>query len=557
MALSPLEGLTDGLKRTVSAQKELTWTPPAMARSLDALVEVVEQIGAVVWLTASASASAGASGGSSAGVATDALSLGVGVSASAAASLSLGLSLGIGISATAGIDLAFAASIAKALTLSRDLDAALVSFNTSASAAANSEGRIVPGTEPDASAVTTATSTLSRQLGDAKVKAEAAAPAKPIEPITAQIRMPRMGAWHADISTSDEETLSGLTTFTVDGVTYVGTVKPSNSGLDGTRARCRVVGGRGGLSTKVQAKSYSGGAGTRVGTIVADILKDCGESLSDLSDAELLERRVPRWHITEGLASHALVKLADAVGGAWRVLRDGTLWFGVETWPEVSPEGLIVDEDWSEGAITFAAEAPNMIPGTVFQGQRIELVVHELGETLRTTARISSPSSAMNRFLAPLRQEIDYSRLWPSRVVAQNDDGTVSILPDDEKIKAKGLDKVRVRHGVPGLRVRFKQGARLALGFLGGDPSRPYAALPEDETAEQANSHIDSIEFQAGGRSAPLARVGDPVQVFVTTGVPIPVSGTITPPGAAFVGFMTITTPLFATIQGGNAKLTG
>jgi hypothetical protein len=64
-----------------------------------------------------------------------------------------------------------------------------------------------------------------------------------------------------------------------------------------------------------------------------------------------------------------------------------------------------------------------------------------------------------------------------------------------------------------------------------------------------------TIRFNKGG--APLARLGDPV--LVAPGV-LPVAGTITPPGgppAAFVGTITVSTPLPGAITGGNPTLLG
>jgi len=168
---------------------------------------------------------------------------------------------------------------------------------------------------------------------------------------------------------------------------------------------------------------------------------------------------------------------------------------------------------------------------------------------LRTEAHAVSASSALNRALRGLRQKIDYSRLYPCKVAAQNGDGTLSLVPDDARMKGHGLERVKIRYGLPGFKANVRGGARVRLGFDAGDPSRPFAALWD----EDGESSVDSIEFLPHSQQAGVARIGDPVDVFVDPGVPIPVVGTLD--GQPFVGEMTLATPLLAVIAGGNDSL--
>ncbi len=310
--------------------------------------------------------------------------------------------------------------------------------------------------------------------------------------LSAEVTVPRIHAWHADLIIDSVETVSGAVTLDFEGLSFVGTVL--RAGVYAGRLGVRMVGGAGGLTTELPARSY---IETSVGTVLADILRESGETLSATSDASILAAGLMKWHREVGPASHALVNLLDKVGATFRVLRDGTIWVGVTSYPVVSPTHVLVDEDWVAGIITIAPDAPELEPGTTFLGQKIELVVHRLlPKSLRTEAHITSSSSSLNKFLRYIRRQVDYSRLYPARVAAQNADGTLQIVPDDEKIRAAGLDKVPYRLGVPGT-VKVAQGQRVLVGFEAGDPSRSFAigwgAADADELALLAGTDFVAL----------------------------------------------------------------
>lgn len=152
--------------------------------------------------------------------------------------------------------------------------------------------------------------------------------------------------------------------------------------------------------------------------------------------------------------------------------------------------------------------------------------------------------------------ETRYHKKYPCEVVDQAEDYTLSLRPDDPSIAGDGLDGVPIRHGVPGIRVRVSPGARVQLGFENGKPDKRYASLFEDDP-----DTVIGVEFVPGGNAAPVARVGDSVDVFLETGVPIVISGTVTSPvlgptPAPFSGIITITTPVIGVIASGNPDFT-
>ncbi len=495
------DALDAKLSKLVEKQLAYRWTPPVLAKNLQASLGSVAKIGASMKLASPA----GNATPPSAGRKTDALSLGVGVSASAALSISAGISIGVGFSATLSLGAKLITSLNEAVSKTNTLEQQLVAFNAAAQLKAGTNGVMPAGQKVDQGAVNGALRSLNDHLGGCERQASAAAEARPVSPIAAELRHPRMGAWHCDLELDADSIQAGKIKFQLDDLEFTGTVLPERTGVDGSRAKCTVVAGNGNLSHDVTAHSYSSSAGVRVGSIVHDILKECGEDLSDLSDKAALDKKLPRWHVTGGTAKDALTRLAEATDCAWRVLRDGTVWFGVETWPEVAPDGTLTNESWHDGTVELASETPNMVPGTVYQGQKIEHVVHRYGTNLRTEISTSSPSSAFGALFKSRQREVDYSREYPCKVVTQNPDGTVQLLPDDEVMKARGLDHVPIRYGMPGMKATIANGARCHLAFAAGDPSRPFVCSWEYDP-----SKVTLMSVLDGGQS--LSRVGDLVQ---------------------------------------------
>ncbi len=354
--------------------------------------------------------------------------------------------------------------------------------------------------------------------------------------LCAEIRMPRIGAWRADIQSDDEADRSGTVTIEIDGLEFVGTALPGRFGVNGTRVLGRIVGGAGMLTTTLPAKSYESPSGVRVGAILADILRECGETLSSTAEAATVNAKLRRWHRASGPAQHAIASLMDRVGADWRVLADGTVWIGAASWPEANLPHVLEDEDWTTGVKTIAPDTPALTPGVTFLGMQVERVVHRVNSDgeLRTEAHSRSVRDALQAALGRVEKAIQFSRMYRARVASQNADGTLQLVPDDEEMKGRGLDKVPIRNGLPGFVVKVLPGARVMFGFNGANPDDPYVAHFD----EDGSSNLTSIEYKKNGLSAPLARVGDAVAAYIPY-TPVPVPGS--PP-----------LPITAVIQVGN-----
>lgn len=151
---------------------------------------------------------------------------------------------------------------------------------------------------------------------------------------------------------------------------------------------------------------------------------------------------------------------------------------------------------------------------------------------------------ALRSIVASLTTRIDYACLYPSKVVSVNADKTVDIRPENPKIPA--MSSVAVR-GLSGIDVVVVPGAKMLLGFEGGDPSRPFAALQSWEGMQ---------EVRVGGGLRPVARQSDVVMLAIPT--PVLLTGVMLPPPAipgAFTATAIIPTPLTGVILTGSDKL--
>jgi hypothetical protein len=370
--------------------------------------------------------------------------------------------------------------------------------------------------------------------------------------LSGTLHMPRAGAWHGDFELDAQERLTGAANVDFDGLRFTGTVVRGD--VVAGRGAARIVGGRGGLSKDVPALSYRN---VQARMVIADLLSAVGEELASSSDEVLLSAQLDHWTRPQGAAGSALSKVVDTIGGVWRVLADGTVWVGAESYPEQSVAHQPLDPDPLQGAFAMAPVSPSLRPGVTFEGTRVSRVEHQIdGGKLRTIywAEEERPDGTpalrdrvkdqLSRFIRWVMRDVTYHKLYPSQVQRQDASGLLDLLPDDESIRGTGTSGVQIRHGLPGCTVKVRPGARVLLGFENGDPRRPYAALWEE-------GDIISVSLGFGG-SRPVARIGDTVSVFFPP--TIPVSGTLS--GAPFSGVLTITTAAPGIIDGsGNPKV--
>lgn len=318
-----------------------------------------------------------------------------------------------------------------------------------------------------------------------------------------EITMPSTGAWFARLAVDDNGAPEGTVTIAAaDGrATWRGTAYRSGVARDMWLAL--VVGGGGGLADDLTPKFYRGAT---VGLVLREALQAAGERLSPASDQGILGTALEAWTRASGSLSTCIRMVCRATGATWRVLSDGTVWVGRETWPAMSLAHEEIRVDPHAGRLEIASEVPALIPGVMLSGRRVTRVEHKIdSDSIRTVAYFETDGVPGDDQMAGLTANIqnqishlDYFAQYVARVDAQNSDGTLELQPEDQRLP--GLSGVPIHYGIPGVSAKVFSGARVLVGFEAGNPARPIATVWESASL---------IELSFDGGTAAVARVGD------------------------------------------------
>lgn len=348
--------------------------------------------------------------------------------------------------------------------------------------------------------------------------------------LSGSITRPLKGAWTADVVIDAATAPTGLTSLNGN----VCTVVRSHEFAD--RISCRVVGGKGGLGRLLPAKFYRS---TTARAILTDTLAAAGETLSATSSAAVVNGTVTAWQRAQGTAAEALDAMCARVPGAtWRVLPDGPVWVGVPAFAARALDYAQLDEDLADGRIDAATDDLALDAGVTVDGRRIGRVRYTFDSGSVRVSWWAATGSVLDRFKGSLTaliesvlgKRLDYRAWHPAKVVMQHSDGTLDVVPDGSRISS--MTKVPIRYGVPGISATIATGARVLVGFAGGDPASPIATVWESASVTELNVNASLVKLAGGAR--PVACEGDLVTVILTpahlaaaTTAPIPVTGYI------------------------------
>ena len=143
--------------------------------------------------------------------------------------------------------------------------------------------------------------------------------------------------------------------------------------------------------------------------------------------------------------------------------------------------------------------------------------------------------SALEHIIRRIASKYDYAIPWACKVVAQNSDGTLELVPDSPLLP--GLSNVPIRYGAPGMKATVGAGARVVVEFENADPGKHVV------TAWDLSSPL--VMLTLGGGDQPAMRVGDLVQCggpgqMCTITLVVPAAGTPAglPAGSFITGFI-------------------
>jgi hypothetical protein len=337
--------------------------------------------------------------------------------------------------------------------------------------------------------------------------------------VRGSILRPLVGVWTADleIDQSDAGAFAAGTSVTIksaNGYSLTGTVAENRSGSFLDAVYVRVLGGAGGMSQPSSARSY-----VQPGAFVRDVMNglcaDSGETLSTTADASFLALNLTAWSTIGGNpAMRNLRALLDIVAPAlnWRILADGTLWIGSESWTQVTTDFQVMHQDPEDGSFHIGIESPFIVPGTSLPGVGNVATVRDDIEDGHLRSRVWVDIPGSNRGIAGATQlmakqalaGVDYYATYVCQVVSQSSDlATVDISPVGARNQSLigGLQRVPVRF-MGGIKTQMTPGSTVLLGWDGGSPEGPYvtSGAVGDTAIKIALSDVanDSLEISAG-----------------------------------------------------------
>jgi len=327
------------------------------------------------------------------------------------------------------------------------------------------------------------------------------------------------------------------------------------------RATVYAVGGAGGLRSQVQPIDY---AQVSPRVAFADICRDSvlrdsagapalvnGLPVPEVPNAVALAAlgalpRLARWSRPAGTGAGALRGLCRALRRltgqtySWRVLRDGTVWLGTESWPAyVASSGqteppYYTEEPHASGIGTAALDAPDLDPGVTvlppddwtptgaspvpLQISGVRYTLDEDG-TFRALVEVASAEAPQGRersyFARAVEGAIPKQALrvpWAATVIAQDSDGALGLRFDDDGAPMLTLSAVPYWPGLPGMAVQVPMGARCLVQWVGGREESPVV------TGWAPNTAVTSLTVSGNGEAGSVpgvqfARVDDTVDV--------------------------------------------
>ena len=331
-------------------------------------------------------------------------------------------------------------------------------------------------------------------------------------------------------------------------VAFIGTVLYAEAIEGSNTLTVEVVGGAGQLLTELPPVDHVAGV-TQVpaGVVLAALVTALpGERLAAGVEQAFDAWALPRWHRAGGTTARDALDLlvhdlarATGLELGWRVLEDGTIWAGVETWPTLDVATVATEyagQVTTDATVLYAPSGAPLLPGQTITStgpggtistKAVEVLYTLVAPALRARVRHTMPGDP------PFAPRLDlYRSSWPAALAApQNADGTVDVTCDDARMG--DLRAVPVRLGIPGASVvGLPKGARVLVAFDGASPRGAFGYLADQDPA--ATHPLALVGDGCGYLSATCAAAPGPVTFVlspIATGVPGEVQITVRGPG--------------------------
>lgn len=263
------------------------------------------------------------------------------------------------------------------------------------------------------------------------------------------------------------------------------------SGDNEGRYSCLVVGGNGGFWKTVPSKMYD--YRVKANLPLTEILSSVGEKLSSKSTPSILTRELVNWPRLTQRCDECLNVITDQIGAIWRVLPDGTVFVGTDSWksaPAFDHSLQWRDPTWSSA--TFITQSVGILPGQRWptntlpiSNKKVSCVKYQISpDNFYMTAWFADEDGAfiddplhagLVVFVKQTMRYVDFYAEYPAQVVLQRNDGTLDVTPESPKLPP--MTSVPVRVPVSGTKIKVNGGDKVTILFENGDPTKYSAQL--------------------------------------------------------------------------------
>lgn len=344
---------------------------------------------------------------------------------------------------------------------------------------------------------------------------------------SADLLLPYRGNWTARVDISGEEEVpEGLVSLKWHDTTYVGYVM--RAGTYASISTLILAGGHGGLWKIIPSKMYDFNLAIQLP--LSEIIAAAGEFLSPTSTPSRLFHNLPHWVRKEDEAGNQISDLSKVIGANWRVLKDGSIFFGNPSFEEQKTDNFFLQDHKPEILYSdFTTVSTSLQPGqsikiydTTYKIACINYCLSDQGTSAYIwyhDPKLPAPEDPLHagfsKYIREVMSYIDYHALYPGKVVLQRANGSIDVVLDSKKLPP--LTSVPIRVPAPGAKIKVTPGSRVLVSFENGNPTQ-YSAL--------------LYEQGSGGR--PIARLNDTVncgQLIFKFTPPRALSVTYAPPG--------------------------
>lgn len=357
--------------------------------------------------------------------------------------------------------------------------------------------------------------------------------------LEARLNISAWGASYHDVTLDTEVALAGAQTLNIADLAVKCAVL--SGGASFGRSTYRLVAGAGGWGKTLPSKSYANDLGVKMLQVLTDAAQAVGETL----DATTIDPKAtvgPQWTRDAGPAGRVLERLAP---NAWYVGEDGITRLGARAPSSLASRTTVESLDLARGTALLSGDSiAGILPGLVVNGTSttgpwsltaldVEHTVADgalrskvWGQQGAGTSRLLAAWRAINDQLDPDRA---FRAFYEYRVVTQSVN-RLNLQPVQVSTGMPVLQIVPMRPGIPGANMKPALGSRVLVGFVNGDPGRPFVHSFEDPDGSGfvpltvSINASTSITFAGGGPA--VGRVGDSVNAgyLVTTSTGLVVS---------------------------------